>query len=166
MGANYLVQLAAEWYEFQGYFVTRNVTVAGDSKAGSVELDVLARHPENIEFVHVEASMDSDAWQKRDKRFRYKFRAGQAHVESITKGCKKKPVLTQRALLGYARSARRRLLGGGELVLMPEFLHEIIEALSWRRLDRQIVPEHLPLLRTLQFVSEYREELFARDQLF
>ena len=76
------------------------------------------------------------------------------------------PVLRQRALLGHARSARRRSLGGGELVLMPQFLHEIIEALSVRSLDRRIVPEHLPLLRTLQFVSEYREDLFARDQLF
>ncbi|NNF51995.1 MAG: hypothetical protein HKN59_06125 [Gammaproteobacteria bacterium] len=166
MGANYLVQLAAEWYEFQGYFVLRNVKVAGTGKAGGGELDVLAQHPTSGEFVHVEASMDSDSWEKRDKRFRAKFRVGQAHVEAIARGFRKKPVLRQRALLGYARAARRRTLGGGELVLIPGLLHEIIDALSARRLDRRIVPEHLPLLRTLQFVSEYRDDLFARDQLF
>jgi len=166
MGANYLVQLAAEWYEFQGYLVRRNVAVTGAGKTALIELDVLAQHPDSGEYVHLEASMDSDAWHKREKRFRLKFRAGQAYVAQIGKRLKKKPVLHQRALLGYARAARRRSLGGGELMLMPQFLHEIIESLSAQRLDRRIVPEHLPLLRTLQFVSEYREDLFARDQLF
>lgn len=166
VSANYLVQLAAEYYEFQGYFVLRNFPVAGSPKGHDVELDVVARHPARAEYVHLEASMDSDSWQKREKRFRSKFRAGQAYIEEAAKGLKKKPVLHQRALLGYARTARRRSLGGGELVLMPQFLHEIIETLASKKPDRRIVPEHLPLLRTLQFVSEYREDLFARDQLF
>lgn len=166
MGANYLVQLAAEWYEYQGYLVARNVAAAGADTKSTTELDVLAVHAGKAEIVHIEASMDSDAWQKRDKRFRAKFRAGQAHVAAISKKFKKKPVLRQRALLGCVRSAHRRSLGGGELMLMPGFLHEIFEALAERRIDRQIVPEHLPVLRTLHFVSAYREDLFARDQLF
>lgn len=170
MGANYLVELTAEWYEFQGYSVGRHVAVTsaskGISKSGSIELDILALHPGNAEIVHVEASMDSDSWQNREKRFRSKFRAGQAYAEAMAKGFKKKPALRQRALLGYGRRTRRRSLGGGELLLMPEFLHEIFESLAAQRLDKHIVPEHLPLLRTLQFVSEYREDLFARDQLF
>src|SRR5690349_2182454 len=43
---NFLEQLVAEWYEFQGYFVRRNVRVgprAGGGHAG--ELDVVAFHP-------------------------------------------------------------------------------------------------------------------------
>lgn len=166
MGANYLVQLAAEWYEFQGYLVLRNVPVASAAKPAVMELDVLATHPHSQEFVHLEASMDSDSWQKRERRFKAKFRAARAHLEALTKRRGKKLLLRQRALLVYAGSSSRRSLGGGELVRMPEFLHEIIAALGPRRLDRQIVPEHLPLLRTLQFASEYRDDLFARDQLF
>lgn len=165
MGANYLVDLAAEWYAYRGYFVSSNLTVDGPGSMGKVELDVLAIHPAEDEIVHLEASMDSDAWHKREKRFRAKFRAGKAHAEAIARSMGKKPELRQRALLGYARGARRRSLGGGDLVLMPAFLHEIIEALSQRRLDRQIVPEHFPLLRTLHFVSEYADALFARDRL-
>ncbi len=166
MGANYLVELVAEWYEFQGYLVRRNVAAQASNKSGTTELDVIAVHTGHSEVVHVEASMDSDSWQKRDKRFRAKFRAGQVLFDELAAGMKKKPRFRQRALLVYARTLRRRTLGGGELVLLPQFLHEIVERLVELRIDKQIVPEHLPLIRTLQFVTEYREDLFARDWLF
>ncbi len=166
MGANYLVQLAAEWYELQGFMVRRNISVAGPGKTGSVVLDVVAYKPEAGEIVHLEASMDSDSWQKRDKRFRAKFKAGQAYCDSLAAHMKKTPQISRCALLVYAKSARRQSLGGGKLLLMPQFLYEITQALSQRRVEKQIVPEHLPLMRTLQFVTEYREDLFARDWLF
>ena len=42
MSANHLEQLIAEWYEFQGYFVRRNVLVGKRSKGGyECELDVI-----------------------------------------------------------------------------------------------------------------------------
>ena len=43
---NFLEQLVAEWYEFQGYFVRRNVRV-GERPGGGhdSELDVVAFHP-------------------------------------------------------------------------------------------------------------------------
>lgn len=166
MGANYLVQLAAEWYEYQGFLVQRNVALPFPGKRGALELDIVAIQPETAEIVHLEASMDSDSWQKRDRRFRAKFKAGQEYCHTLAKPMRGKVTVRQRALLVYARGARRRSLGGGELVLMPNFLLEITEALSQQRLHQQIVPEHLPLIRTLQFAAEYREDLFARDWLF
>lgn len=166
MGANYLVELVSEWYEFQGFLVRRNVSIKRSDRSGPVRLDVLALHPAQNLIVHVEASMDSDSWQMREQRFRKKFRAGDQYVEGLAAGMKKKPVLQQIALLVYAREARRKTLGGGKLVLMPQFLYGIIDELAQYRVEKQIVPEHLPLLRTLQFVTEYREELFLRDSLF
>lgn len=166
MGANYLVELVSEWYEYRGFLVHRNVSVKAAARPGALDLDVIAAHPAKNLIVHVEASMDSDSWQKREQRFRKKFRAGVSHFEKMAAGMKKAPEFRQRALLVYARKARRRTLGGGELVLMPEFLYEIIELLAQRRVEKQMVPEHLPLLRTLQFVTEYREDLFLRDSLF
>lgn len=166
MGANYLVQLAAEWYEFQGYLVRRNVPVAVTGQGGSVELDVVAVNTRRSEIVHLEASMDTDSWQKRERRFKAKFKAGEGYCQSLARGMKGRTARKQRALLVYGRGAGRRALGGGELVLMPNFLLEITEVLAKQRLQSQIVPEHLPLIRTLQFVTEYREDLFARDWLF
>jgi len=166
MGTNYLVGLVSEWYEYQGFLVHRNVSVKNAAGNGSMDLDVIAMHPAQNQFVHVEASMDSDSWQKREQRFRRKFRAGGMYIDGLASGMKKKPEVRQIALLVYARKARRKTLGGGELILMPQFLYEIIEVLAHRRVEKQIVPEHLPLLRTLQFVTEYREDLFLRDSLF
>lgn len=166
MGANYLVQLAAEWYEFQGFQVRRSVPVARAGKSGATDLDVIAIKPEKGEIVHLEASMDTDSWHKRDRRFRAKFKAGEGYCQELARSIKGKTRCRQRALLVYGRGAGRRSLGGGELVLMPNFLHEITEVLEQQRLQNQIVPEHLPLIRTLQFVTEYREDLFSRDWLF
>lgn len=43
---NYLEQLISEWYEYQGYFVRRNVLVGKRSDGGwECELDVVAFHP-------------------------------------------------------------------------------------------------------------------------
>ena len=53
---NFLKQLAAEWYEYRGYFVRRNVRVgqrAGGGFAG--ELDVVAFNPIEKRLVHIEA---------------------------------------------------------------------------------------------------------------
>ena len=47
MAGNHLESLVAEWYEFQGYFIRRNVRVGKLPKGGyEAELDVVAFHPE------------------------------------------------------------------------------------------------------------------------
>ena len=46
MAANYLEQLVAEWLEYQGYFVRRNVLVGKRAAGGyECELDVVAFNP-------------------------------------------------------------------------------------------------------------------------
>jgi hypothetical protein len=46
MASNYLEQLLAEWYEFQGYFIRQNVWVGKRPQGGyECELDIVAFHP-------------------------------------------------------------------------------------------------------------------------
>jgi hypothetical protein len=47
MASNYLEQLLAEWYEFQGYFIRQNVYVgiANGRRGYECELDIVAFHP-------------------------------------------------------------------------------------------------------------------------
>ena len=46
MASNFLEELTAEWYEFNGYFVRRNVNVGKRPEGGyECELDVVAFHP-------------------------------------------------------------------------------------------------------------------------
>ena len=61
MASNYLEQLVAEWYEYQGYFIRRNVLVGKREQGGyECELDVVAFHPETKQLVHIEPSTDAE----------------------------------------------------------------------------------------------------------
>ena len=60
MATNHLEQLIAEWYEFKGYFVRRNVHVGKRTKGGyDCELDVVAFNPCEKKLVHIEPSLDA-----------------------------------------------------------------------------------------------------------
>ena len=56
--SNYLEQLVAEWYEYQGYFIRRNVMV-GKLPGGGYEgeLDIVAFHPEKKHLLHIEPTL-------------------------------------------------------------------------------------------------------------
>lgn len=55
----YLEQLASEWYEYQGYFVHRDLWVGAECD-GSYEcqLDVVAFHPIRRHLVYIEPTLD------------------------------------------------------------------------------------------------------------
>jgi hypothetical protein len=60
MAVNYLEQLLAEWYEFPGYFLRRNVLVGKRKKGGyDCELDIVGFDPVKRRLLHVEPSMDA-----------------------------------------------------------------------------------------------------------
>ena len=77
MASNFLEELVAEWYEYQEYFVRRNVLVGKRVRGGyESELDVVAFHPTKKHLVHIETSMDTQSWEQREQRFAKKFEAG------------------------------------------------------------------------------------------
>src|ERR1700683_1491772 len=60
---NFLEQLVAEWYEYRGFFVRRNVNVGKRTAGGHEgELDVVAFHPVEKLLVQIETSMDAESW--------------------------------------------------------------------------------------------------------
>jgi len=70
MAHNHLEQLLAEWYEYKGYIVKRNLQVGKRKKGGfECELDIVAFHPELKHLVHLEPSLDADSWAVREQRF-------------------------------------------------------------------------------------------------
>ena len=155
---NFLEELVAEWYEFQGYFVRRNVLVGRRAKGGyECELDVVAFHPGSKHLVHIEPSMDAQSWAKRDERFRKKFAAGRRHIPELFSGLELPEAFDQIALLGFASNKNRSTVGGGKLLLVDELLREILTSLKDRRIASSAVPEDKPILRTLQYVAEHRE---------
>ena len=167
MPDNHLEQLVAEWYEFQGYFVRRNVRVGKLAKGGhECELDVVAFDPERHHLVHAEPSMDADSWAIREDRYRKKFAAGRKHIPALFPGLTIPPPeeFEQIVVLVFGSRKNRESIGGGRIVLVGELLSEILLRVGQDDVAQAAIPEHLPILRTLQFVTSYRSHLKAALQ--
>jgi hypothetical protein len=161
MAANHLEQIIAEWYEFNGYFVRRNIHVGKRTKGGyECELDVVAFNPINKNLVHIEPSLDADSWENRERRYRKKFEAGRKYIPQLFEGLDVLIPIDQIAIFFFASKANRDTIGGGRIMLVPELLRDIIEGLSKRKVAKHAVPENFPLLRTIQFVAEFQDQLF------
>jgi hypothetical protein len=162
MANNFLEQLVAEWYEYRGYFVRRNVPVGRRSKGGyEVELDIVAFNPVTRHLVHIEPSMDAESWEIRERRFRRKFDAGRKHIPGLLPGFDLPEDIEQIAILIFGSKANHPTLGGGQVLVASDLMREIMEELSDKKISENAVPEHHALLRTLQFVVEYRKKVFA-----
>lgn len=163
---NHLEQLLAEWYEYQGYFVRRNVLVGKRPKGGyDCELDIVAFHPEKKELLHVEPSMDADSWAVREKRYRQKFEAGQKHIPELFKGLDLPERIKQYAVFVFASKANHSELAGGTIILVDEILRDIAEDLADKKINSQAIPEQYSLLRSIQFVIHYKDRIFQQSPL-
>jgi len=156
---NFLEQIVAEWFEFRGYFVRRNINVGRRPKGGfESELDVVAFHPGKRHLVHVEPSMDADSWDQREKRFGAKFAAGRKHIPTLFSGFDL-PKIEHIALLVFAGEQGHATLGGGKVLLIKDLMHEIRTDPEWglaaRSVRNKAVPEQYVILRTLQFAANY-----------
>lgn len=161
MAANHLEQLVAEWYEYQGYFVRRNIKVGKRAQGGyEGELDIVALHPERRHLVHIETSLDALPWAQRDARFRRKFEAGAKYIPGLFSGLDVPGEIEAIAVLVFAAKRTRNTVGGARLMLASELFEEILRALSSTSIYSGVIDEQKPLLRTLQFVAEYRSSAF------
>jgi len=147
MPNNFLEQLVAEWYEYQGFLVKRNVRVGRRSMGGHEgELNVVGFHPCAGRLVHAEASMDAERWDERERRFTKKFEACRKYAPQLFGQLATKLPLEQVAVLGYGGRSVRTQLGGGRLVFVRDLLAEIFRALTPMRIASSAMPEHFPIL--------------------
>jgi hypothetical protein len=162
---NHLEQLVSEWYEFNGYFVRRNVLVGKRSKGGfESELDVVAFHPQNRHLVHIEPSLDADSWKKREERFGKKFKAGRKYIPKLFSRMEIPNDIEQIALFVFASNANVTMIGGGRVALASEFYAEIVYALRGKSVAKEAVSEQFPLIRTIQYCCEYETKLFTNPK--
>jgi len=154
---NHLEKLVAEWYEYRGYFVRRNIQVGPRASGGyECELDVVAFHPAQQHLVHIEPSMDAHSWAKREQRYGKKFQAGRQHIPTLFEGIALPQKIDQIALLGFASNANVKMLAGGRVMTTSELFAEIVSEIGNKKISKAAVPEQFPLLRTIQFASEHR----------
>jgi hypothetical protein len=160
MAANHLEQLLAEWYEFQGYYLRRNTPVGRLPRGGyACELDIVGFHPITRHLIHLEASLDADSWERREERYERKFRLGREYIPQLFTGLDLPAGIDQRAVLVFASKGKKTTIGGGKIVLAAEIVEEILTALRGRQMATNMIPEQMPIMRTLQFVAEYRHSV-------
>jgi hypothetical protein len=161
MANNFLEQLVAEWYEYRGYFVRRNVPVGGRTRGGyECELDIIAFDPVRQHLVHIEPSMDAESWEKRERSFRKKFDAGLKYIPDLFPGSDLPQQIEQIAIFALASRTNHPTLAGRQVLQVSDLMREIMEDLSDKKIASIPVPEHHPILRTLQFVVQYRKKVF------
>ena len=155
----YLESLVREWYEYQGYFVRRDLWVGFESDGSyECELDVVAFHPTRRHVVHIEPSYDLLNWREKEQHFQSKFDAGKKYLHRMFGG---EPPLhvEQAALILESGGTHAHTIGGGKIVLLCDFLAEILQRLSGFGMSTSTVPEQWPLIRTLQLVVNYRHRI-------
>jgi hypothetical protein len=153
---NFLEQLVAEWYEFNGYFVRRNVKVGPLARGGyECELDVVAFHPEKKHLVHVEPSTAAESWKQREVKFAKKFKAGSKYIPTLFSGLDVPPKIEQIALLVFGSNRDRATVGGGRLLMISELMAQIRDVVISRPVESAAVPEQYVILRSLHFAAHY-----------
>lgn len=155
---NFLEQLAAEWYEYQGYFILRNVKFGKRAKGGyEGEMDIVAFDPKQQILRHIEVSGDSNSWEQRKNKFNKKFAIADRHYK-LTFDFEFKEV-ERIAIVGFAQPKKPiDFKVGIELLIIPEFVRIISSHLKDISPLREAVPEVYPLLRAIQFAMYFSKK--------
>src|SRR6476469_835528 len=123
MASNHLEQLLAEWYEYRGFFVRRNINVGRRPNGGyACELDIVAFHPGERRLVHLEPSLDADSWERRESRYTVKFEAGRKHIPELFAGLDLPEKLEQYAVLVFASGVTVKTLGGAPILFAGDII--------------------------------------------
>lgn len=149
---SHLETLIAEFLEWRGYLVRKNIKVNKLKHGGwAMELDIVGYHPETKDLVHYEPSLDAHTWQVREARFRKKFAAGKAFINiEVFPWLPKQIRLRQIAVLPV-HPTNRNMLAGATIQSIDEFSAEVCAVVMKEGPMRsKAISEQYPLLRTIQ----------------
>jgi hypothetical protein len=140
--------------------VRRNIFVGKRAKGGyECELDIVAFHPQNKHLVHIEPSLDADSWSIRETCYKKIFEAGRKYIPGLFKGLDIPADIEQYAVLVFASGVNHTTIGGGRVVIVDTLLRDIFHELRDKHLASNAIPEHLIILRSFQFATEYRKAI-------
>ena len=149
---SHLEDLIAEYYDWKGYLVKRNIKVGRLSHGGwEMELDIIGYHPQKQHLVHLEPSIDAHSWVTREARFEKKFRAGRKYIPTeIFTWLPPETSIDQIAVL-VSHPKGRDELAGATLISVDEFVSRVrADVESCGVLSKGAIAEQYPLLRTIQ----------------
>lgn len=174
---NFLEQLTAEWYQYQGYFVRTNAKFGRRPNGGYIgEMDVIGYRPSETEtalpeFIHIECSTDADKWPDRKVKFEKKFTDARRYYQEIfpfkTINIRPKQLaivgfnLKPTSIVNYWKSTEppNSIWGDIRIVVIniPRFFQLIQAELKNKNPQKDAVPESYPLLRAIQYSAFYNK---------
>jgi hypothetical protein len=148
-----LETLIAQYYDWKGWIVKKNVKVGRRERGGfKGELDVVVYHPQSGKVIHYEPSLDASSWAEREPKYCRKFQTGRDFIFKEVFPWIKSQELEQIAVF-FRVPDNRRVFQGCRAMSIDEVVKMIrddIEKLG--RMGQNAVPEQFDLLRTIQLV--------------
>lgn len=149
---SHLESLIAEYLDWQGYLVKRNLKVGRRERGGwEMELDVVGFNPKTEKVVHYEPSIDALTWNNREIRYEKKFKLARKYMfTEVFDWLPNKTQIEQIAVF-YNHPAGRDRIAGAKIMSIDELVCEIRMKVCERGpMIRNAISEQYPLLRTIQ----------------
>lgn len=123
---SHLESLIAEYLEWQGYLVKRNLKVGKRDRGGyEMELDIVGLNPKTQTIVHYEPSLDALTWDKRELRYKKKFRFGKKYMFTEVFDWLPKSTHIEQIAVFYNHPAGRDKIAGATIMSIDELMAEI-----------------------------------------
>jgi len=148
----HLESLIAEYLEWQGCLIRRNIKVGRRLEGGwEMELDVVGYHPESNRILHYEPSLDALTWGVREPRYEKKFSLGRKYMfTEVFKWLPPKTHIEQIAVF-YNHPRGRDKIAGATIMSIDELMAEIkARVVGCGPMIKNAISEQYPLLRTIQ----------------
>jgi hypothetical protein len=149
---SHLEDLIAEFLDWEGYLVKRNVKVGRLKHGGwQSELDLIGYRHEDKKLVHYEPSIDAFSWTKREVRYVKKFQAGRQYIHTDVFPWLPKNTPIEQIAIFTAHPKNRHEIAGGKILSIDEFVKRIRDQVCSKGImAKSAIPEQYPILRTIQ----------------
>jgi hypothetical protein len=162
----HLESLIAEYLEWQGFLIRRNVKVGRRAKGGwEMELDVVGYHPQSGTLVHYEPSIDALGWEKREARYTKKFQLARKYMFTELFSWLPPSTHIEQIAVFYDHPRGRDRIAGGKIMSIDELMAEIrSKVITCGPMISNAISEQYPLLRTIQMShSGYCRAILAKS---
>jgi hypothetical protein len=149
---SHLESLIAEYLEWQGFLIKRNLKVGRRPKGGwEMELDVVGLNPKTQTIVHYEPSVDADTWGVRESRYEKKFRLGRKYMFKEVFDWLPSSTQIEQIAVFYNHPRGRDTIAGAKIMSTDELMCEIKgKVIACGPMISNAIPQQHPLLRTIQ----------------
>lgn len=149
---SHLEDVIAEYYDWKGYLIKRNVKVGKLVHGGwEMELDVIAYNPHTEHLIHLEASIDAHSWETREKRFTKKFNSSKKYIFKQVFTWLSPSTKVEEVAVLISHPKDRHELAGARIVSIDELMAEICQEIKKCGIvAKNAITEQYQHLRTLQ----------------